>query len=130
MPAVTEERSEASALRAFREMGRFWRFLLQKTSPSQIFTATGLALFGALSEGLTLVLLIPLLRLLDPAAASAQESKAWLPNVLEFVGIRPNLVGILMIFLGLVAARSVINRQRGLYLSALRLNLLRDIRIK
>jgi len=127
---VTGERSEASALRAFREIARFWRFLLQRTSLWQIFIATSVALFGALSEGLTLVLLIPLLRLLDPATASAQDTKGWLPHVLQSAGVRPNITGILMIFLCLVAARSLINRQRRLYLSALRLNLMRDIRIK
>jgi ATP-binding cassette subfamily C protein len=128
-PAVTKGRSEDSALQAFHEIRRFGWFLLQRTRPSQVLIATVLALLGGLSEGLTLVLLIPLLRLLDPAAGSAQESNAWLPHVLQSFGIRPNLVGVLTIFLGLVVARSLINRQRGLYLSALRLNLIRDIRI-
>jgi ATP-binding cassette subfamily C protein len=128
-PAVTDERSEASALQAFREIWRFWRFLVQRTSPSRIWIATVLALLGGVSEGLTLVLLIPLLRLLDPAAGSAQESKAWLPHVLQSLGIEPNLIGVLTIFLGLVAARSLINRQRSVYVSALRLDIIRDIRI-
>jgi len=119
----------ASALQAFREIGRFWRFLLQRTSPSRILTATFLALLASLSEGLTLIFLIPLLRLLDPATGLSLDSKAWLPHVLQGLGIRPNLVGVLTIFLGLVAARSLINRQRNLYLTALRLDLMRDIRI-
>jgi ATP-binding cassette, subfamily C, bacterial len=126
---VTDEPSEASALQAFREMGRFWQFLLQRTKRSQILIATVLALLGGLSEGLTLVLLIPLLGLLDPAAGSAQESQAGLPHVLQFLGIQPNLVGVLAIFLTSVVARSLINRQRSVYLSALRLYVIRDIRI-
>src|SRR5664280_1839934 len=100
----------ASALQAFREIGRFWRFLLQRTSPSRILMATFLALLASLSEGLTLVFLIPLLRLLDPATGLSLDSKAWLPHVVQSLGIRPNLVGVLTIFLGLVAARSLINR--------------------
>jgi ATP-binding cassette subfamily C protein len=67
--------------------------------------------------------------LLDPAAASAQGPEAWLPHALQSWDIRPSLVAVLIIFLGVVAARSVINRVRGLYLGALRLNLMGDIRI-
>lgn len=123
---MTSKRSEVSTRQAFREIGRFWRFLLQHTSPLQILVATLLALLASLSEGLALVVLIPLLRSLDPAAGSAHGS---LSHVLQSLNIQPNLVGILMIFLGLVTVRALINRQRGLYLGALRLNLMRDIRV-
>src|SRR5262249_7744034 len=99
------------------------------TSRSKILIATVLALFGSLSEGLIFVLLIPLLRSLDHAAGSAQQSKPWLPHVMQSLSIQPTLVGVLTIFLGLVACRSLINRQRDLYLGALRLDLVRDIRI-
>ena len=126
---MTSKRSEVSTRQAFHEIGRFWRFLLQRTSPLQILVATVLALLASLSEGLTLVLLIPLLRSLDPAAGSAQDSQGWLSHVLQSLNFQPNLVGVLMIFLGLVAVRALINRQRGLYLSALRLDLMRDIRV-
>jgi ATP-binding cassette subfamily C protein len=126
---MTAERFQASAPQVFREIVRFWRFLLQHTSPTRIAIATALTLLAGLSEGLALALLIPLLRFLDTGMNSAQESEAWLPHVLQFLGIRPNLVGILTIFLGLVAARSLINRQRGLYVNALRLDFIRDMRI-
>jgi ATP-binding cassette subfamily C protein len=126
---VTDERSELSAQQAFREIGRFGRFLFQRTGPSQMLIATLLALLGGLSEGVTLSLLLSLLRLLDSAAGSARESMTWLPHVFQSLGIRLNLLGFLTIFLGMAAARSLINRQRFLYLSTLRLNLMRNMRV-
>src|SRR5262245_52828745 len=129
MPVVTNKRFEASTLQvALRNVGRFWQFLLQHTRPSQILAATVLTLLAGLTEGLALVLLLPLLHLLD-SAASPTQSKAWLPEVLQSLGIQPNLVGILTIFLGLVAARSLVNRERGLYLCALELDFIRDVRV-
>ena len=95
------EQSKASALQAFREIGRFWRLLLQGTRPSQILIATVLALMAGLTELTPLVLLIPLLHLLDPAAGSTQDSQAWLPHVLQYLAFH-HLFDILQIFLGLV----------------------------
>jgi ATP-binding cassette, subfamily C, bacterial len=126
---VSDERSPSSALDAILEIGRFWRFLLQYTSSRQILVASALALLASLSEGLTLVILVPLLRLLDPATGYEQASMAAPSHILQSLGIRLNLVGVLTIFLCVAAARSLINRQRTLYFSALRLQAVRDMRI-
>ncbi|MBG0792069.1 ABC transporter ATP-binding protein [Methylocystis sp. H62] len=129
MTAVGGSRSLLSALDAMREGARLWRFLLEYTSVRQVLIASALALLGSLSEGFTLILLVPLLRLLDPAAGSAGEPGGASLRIVQFLGIQPSLGGVLAAFICLTVARSLINQQRTLYFCALRLDVVRNIRI-
>ena len=111
------------------EIGRFWRLLLQNTSPSQILLVNSLVLLASVSEGFMLGLLLPLLHALDPSGRPTEESGAALARILRYFDIQPNLSGVLGIFLSFVVIRSLINRQRQLYFNALRLYVVRGIRI-
>jgi ATP-binding cassette subfamily C protein len=126
---VNEERTSSSVLDALRQIVRFWRALLTGVGARQALAASALVLLSGLSEGLALLFLIPLLQSLDPTASPLQGGAAWLSQRLQDVGLRLNLIGVLVFFLGLVAARSVLNRQRELNLNGLRLKFLRDTRV-
>jgi ATP-binding cassette subfamily C protein len=126
---VNEERSSTSVLDALHQIVQFRRMLLARVGLRQALVASALVLLSGLSEGLALLFLIPLIRSLDAAAGAAQGAAAWLPQLLQGFGLRLNLTGVLALFIGVVTARSFLNRQRSFYLNGLRLNLVRDIRV-
>ena len=115
-----------SAAEAMRQIGRFWRVVFERTTAARLLVASGLILIAGLSEGSTLILLIPLLQTLNNEAPSSW----WLHNIFQSVGLRPTLVGVLAVFILFVTARSLIVRLRDLTLYKLRLQLIRNIRIR
>ena len=127
---LTEERLAASVLEALRQIVRFWRTLLAQAGARKMLVASTLTLLSGLSEGLALLFLAPLIQSLDPAAGAIEGALAWLPQLLQRFGMRLNLISVLALFLGLAVARSFLIRQSNLDLTNLRLNFVRDTRVR
>jgi ATP-binding cassette, subfamily C, bacterial len=119
-----------SASEALRQIGRFWRLVFERTTAARLLGASGLILIAGLSEGSTLILLIPLLQTLDPSAVNGASSSSWLHSIFQSVGLRPTLVGVLVVFIVFVTVRSLIVRLRDLTLYTLRLQLIRNTRVR
>lgn len=120
----------AGVREALHQIARFWRMLVGEVGSRRIFLANLLALASSLSEGVALLFLVPLIQSLDPASAPAQGPTIWLARWLERFGLELDLRGVLAIFLVVAVARSLLNRQSGLYLTTLRLGFMRDTRVK
>ncbi len=95
-----------------------------------MLVASTLMLLGGLSEGLALLYVVPLVQSLDAATGSTQESAGWLPLLASRFGLQSSLFSVLAIFIGLASARALLIRQSDLYLSGLRLNLIRDAQVE
>jgi len=130
IPSVKDELSSDTVLRAFGEIKSFWRILLERVSAQQRLISNVLVLLGGASEGVSLFLLIPLIQSLDPDGTQTQGAVAYVPKALEALGFRLNLLGILALFVGSAVVRSLLAREREIYLNSLRLNLIRDIRVE
>jgi ATP-binding cassette, subfamily C, bacterial len=136
MPPSHRSREKAQALGAYerapsealRQIARFWRLVFERTTAARLFAMSGLILIAGLSEGSTLILLIPLLQSLDSVNGAPSSSRLY--NIFESLGLRPTLTGVLAVFLVFVTARSIIVRLRDLTLNTLRLQLIRDIRVR
>jgi len=78
-----------------QSFGLFFRY-----KPAQLITLFVLTLFLGFNQGFTIVLLIPLLGLLDPAQSTTSQNTLikWLENFLDKTGINTSLTFILAIF--------------------------------
>jgi ATP-binding cassette, subfamily C, bacterial len=119
-----------SGSEALRQICRFWRLVCERSTAARLLGASGLILIAGLSEGSTLILLIPMLQTLDPSAVNGARSSSWLHSIFESVGLRPTLVGVLVVFIVVVTARSLIVQLRDLALYTLRLQLIRNTRVR
>jgi ATP-binding cassette, subfamily C, bacterial len=126
---VSDELAQRSVPEALAQIGHFWRLLLERTTAPKIFLASILVLAASLTEGLALALLIPLVQLLDTSVTNEHTSFSAFEQFFQFFGVRPTLLGIVIIFLVVVIGRSVIFLLRELYLCDLRLKLIRDTRV-
>lgn len=114
-------------MEALRQIAGVWRIILSRITRRQFLIATLLTLLAGLSEGLSLLALAPLLQSLN-GAAPIEGPLAWLPGTLRGFGFQPGLEAYLFVVLGLVVARSLLSGRRDLYLTTLRLDLIRDMR--
>lgn len=73
-------------------------------------------LLGSLTEGISILLLIPLLHLVGPAQGGAQASMPILSDLLG-PGVRLELVPLLLIFVVLVTAQAAFNRFKTIYMA-------------
>ncbi len=103
--------------------------LLEQVGARRLLVASALVLLASLSEAFALFLLIPLVQTLEPSAGGGRGATTWLSRFFQSFGVRPNLPGVLLIFVSLMIARSFVNRQASIHLEALRLNLIRDMRV-
>ena len=126
---MNKQQSVATVLEALREIVRFWRTLLAEAGARKLLVVSALTLLSGLSEGLALLLLAPLIQSLNPAGA-IEGGMTWLPQLLQRFGMRPNLIGVLALFLSVAVARSFVIRQNDLDLARLRLDFLRDTRVR
>lgn len=124
-----DERPRASTTEALRQIGHFWRMLLEQVGARRLVVASALVLLASLSEAFALFLLIPLVQTLEPSAGAGHGATAWLSRFFQSFGLHPNLPAVLAIFVSLMIARSFINLQASIHLQALRLNLIRDVRV-
>ena len=126
---LNKQQSAATVLEALHEIVRFWRTLLAEAGARKLLVVSALTLLSGLSEGLALLLLAPLIQSLNPAGAIGGGT-TWLPQLLQRFGMRPNLIGVLALFLSVAVARSFVIRQNDLDLARLRLDFLRDTRVR
>ncbi len=119
----------ASVLEALGQIVRFWRMLVAEVGARRLVIASALAFCSGLSEGVALLFLVPLIQSLDPAAGPARGPMTWLLHWLQRLGLQLNLTSVLVIFIGVAAARSLLNRRSDRYLTTLRLDFLRDARV-
>lgn len=127
---MAEAHAQRSVSLALIEICRFCRLLLAGTATARIMAASGLILLGGLAEGVGLVLLVPLLQTLDSSAGADRSWSSWLDAAFRLVGIRPGLVGLLGLFMLLVIARSFLLQLRNLVLYELKLDLIREARVR
>ncbi len=127
---MNDDSSSLSIPDALRQILQFWKELLGRASLRQMLVASTLMLLGGLSEGLALLYVVPLVQSLDAATGSTQEGAGWLPQLASKFGLPSSLLGVLAIFIGLASARALLIRQSDLYLSGLRLNLIRDAQVE
>ncbi|CAD5372621.1 putative enzyme [Rubrivivax sp. A210] len=102
----------------------FLRDLLASVGAGRMARALLLLLLGTLSEGLGLLMLVPLLQLIDGQAAT--PALQWLLRQ----GLRPELGPMLGLFAALMLMRAALARQRDMALLALRLDYLEALRAR
>lgn len=102
-----------------------WQF---SRARSLLFAA--LLLLSSVTEGIGLVLLVPLLGALQKSQAEASGVVAMIVNGLSFVGIPITLVGLLSTFLALNIFRALISYTQTIVSERFRLELLDDLRTK
>ena len=97
-----------STLRTFRNLVA----AVVAVSPVRAVLASLLTVAVSLSEGVSLVLLVPLLQLvgLSPQGTVLNASGAWFRSVFTAVGVTPTLGSVLLLFLGVVGVRAVLTR--------------------
>jgi ATP-binding cassette subfamily C protein len=89
----------------------FWR-LLGEAPRGQLLELFLLMTLASLTEGIGLLLLVPLLEILG-GTASRNALVQGLLNGLSFLGLVPTISGLLLAFLALVGVRSLIQYSRG-----------------
>ncbi|MEH6827407.1 ABC transporter ATP-binding protein [Parasphingorhabdus sp.] len=102
-----------------------WRF---SRARSLIFAA--LLFLSSVTEGIGLVLLVPLLGALQESQAEAGGVVGLIVNGLSFVGIPITLIGLLSTFLALNVFRALISYSQTIVSERFRLELLDDLRTK
>jgi len=98
-----------------RSFGLFFRY-----SPVRLVALFLIALFLGLNQGMTIVLLIPLLELLDPAKTAASPNKwsGFLNSILDRTGLEANLTLILVIFTLCLLLIAVLNYYQSIMQAA------------
>src|SRR5215207_9251287 len=84
---------------AFKEVSDFWRALFVRAGARPMLRVSTLLLAAGLSEGLTIVLLVPLLRAIDPTPR-VEMGSSWLNSLFAGVALRPTLATALTMFVG------------------------------
>ena len=100
-----------------REILRFARFCFRVTQ-GQAVLALLFLLLGTLTEGISILLLIPLLQLVGPAGSSTANSGT-VPIVGDILGpnMRFELGPLLIGFVALVTAQALFNRYKSIYMA-------------
>jgi ATP-binding cassette subfamily C protein len=102
-----------------------WRF-----SRSRSLTFAGLLFLSSVTQGIGLVLLVPLLGALQKTQAEAGGVVGMIVNGLSSVGIPITLIGLLSTFLALNIFRALISYSQTIVSERFRLELLDDLRTK
>lgn len=113
-------------------MSAFWR-LLGDAPRGRLLALFVLMILASLSEGIGLLLLVPLLEILDGVGGQAASQNALVQGLLRalsFVGLAPTIGGLLLAFLGLVLLRSLIQYSRERVGLSLQLQLVDRLRLR
>ena len=102
-----------------------WRYSARKT---QLFFF--LTILSSLTEGINLILLVPLLGVLQGPQHVEGDMIARALKIMGDVGIPLNLIGILSVFFAAMILRSIIQYLQTLHAEKFRLELLDDLRAK
>tara|TARA_R110000824_G_scaffold4308_1_gene20665 strand:+ start:14469 stop:16229 length:1761 start_codon:yes stop_codon:yes gene_type:complete len=106
-------------------LGMMWRFSRVRS----LYLAL-LLLLSSLTEGIGLVILVPLLGLLQNASSKTDGLVALIVQGLSFFGIPITLIGLLTVFLALNIIRALIKYKQTVASERFRLELLDDLRTK
>src|SRR5262245_10045115 len=80
--------------------------------PARLGLAISLTALGALTEGIGLLVLVPLLSLIgvDVQQGSVGRVASWMATLFSRFGLPLNLVSVLMLYIGLIAGDAAIRR--------------------
>jgi ATP-binding cassette subfamily C protein len=120
--------SEAVAA-ATKEIWAFWRVLFVRAGVQRVLRVSSLLLAAGLSEGLTMALLVPLLRAIDPVSPSVGGSSR-LDSIFASLELRPTLATALTMLVCVTFLRALIGRHVDVKLARLRLDVVRGIRVQ
>ena len=113
---------------AFARLVDFCWFVLRRLGRRRALSLSVLLLLAGLSEGVALLLLLPLLQLLE-AGADPTASAPYHEHALQLFSIRPTLPGVLLIFFCVATIRAWLVRQQAVALLRSELELTRAVRI-
>jgi ATP-binding cassette, subfamily C, bacterial len=111
-----------------RTLTAFAREFSRSVSPSRLGLGTLLLLLGAASEGIGLLLLVPLVALLGDSPSSTGWIGAAARRVFASVGLPLSLPVVLLIFVAVMVARTVLVAQRDIQLANLRVSFADSLR--
>ena len=120
--------SEAVAA-AIKEIWAFWRVLFVRAGARRVLRVSSLLLAAGLSEGLTIALLVPLLRAIDPVSPIGAGAVGLIRSLLV-LELRPTLATALTMFVGVAFLRAFIARHADVTMTRLRLDVVRGIRVQ
>lgn len=104
-----------------------WRRLLARLPRGRAGALVALGVLGGATEGLGLMLLVPLLEL-QAGGGEGHRLGQWLLTAFAWLGLPPTLMGLLAVFLALVALRCAIQYAQTALGSSLRLDLVDRLR--
>ena len=99
----------------------FARELVRTTRPGPLIFSGILVLLSAVTEGVSLVLLIPLVQLVGDSQGQKGWIEASISRALDTIGVPLSLPALLLAFVGLVAARASLLAMRDVALVRLRI---------
>src|SRR4051812_46001954 len=126
---MKQKGSDAVAAAAITQVRDFWRVLFANAGGQRVLRVSGLLLATALSEGLTIALLIPLLRTIDPVS-KVEGGSSRLDAVFASLDLRPSLSTALTMFVGVAFLRAFMTSHAELAMTRLRLDVVRKIRVQ
>lgn len=115
---MTTALAQASGARSFLA------FLVKKGRHRFTF-ALGLLVLGGLTEGISILMVIPLLSIIDGEGGGGLAMPEWLP----FGGATVNLTSALAVLVGLIALHGFFTRAKNIYLADLLFDLLNQLRL-
>jgi ATP-binding cassette, subfamily C, bacterial len=122
--ARSRSRVGADGASAWRQLTSYLATFARLVPRSQLVAGTALVLAAALTDGIGLALLVPLIAVIT-ASGSGRGMAA---RIFGAVGLLPSLPVLLAAFVGLIALRAVIVRQRDIMLVRLRLDFVDALR--
>lgn len=113
-------------LRAFRQFAG----ALASASPRLTAATVALTVAASLSEGVGLLLLVPLLQLigLDAGTGTVGPLMDWLTSGFATVGLRPTLLPVLLLYVAVIVLQSELQRRQTVVSTALRMTLVQNLR--
>jgi ATP-binding cassette subfamily C protein len=122
--------SRRPSLSAIGQIAGYGRFILDRTGFRAVLTILYL-LLGSITEGISILLLIPLLALVGPQYQTLKiDLHIPLVSRLLASNVSLGLIPVLLIFVGLMIAQAVFARFKQLYMTRLLIDFIADIRIE
>jgi ATP-binding cassette subfamily C protein len=127
-PALNSARGVANNINILRQLRAFARKFVQSTERSALTAAVLLVLLAGATEGVGLALLVPLIGLLGEPANESGILATVARRGLEKVGLSLSIPAVVIVFVGVVIARSVILGMRDVRLEQLQLQFTNSLR--
>ncbi len=113
-----------------RPLREFARQMTTSAGPRAIAGAVAVIVLTGLTDGIGLVLLVPLLQSLGPQTGPAGTMAGTIARVMALAGLRPSLPSLLAVFLVLIGLRALLVRGREVTLARIRLAFVSGLRIR